>query len=70
MSLRNNNLEETDLLKVLLKTNSSSIQPIKEEILKGILNLVIIYPLNEDREKCQEEILKIVSQPPKGCVTA
>lgn len=63
-------MEESELLKVLLKTNSSSLQPINEEILKNILNLVIIYPLNEDREKCQEEIMKIVSQPPKGCVTA
>jgi hypothetical protein len=62
-------VEETDLLKVLLKTNSSSLQPIKQEVLQNILNLVIMYPLNEDRDKCQEEIKKIVSQPPKGCIT-
>lgn len=63
-------MEESELLKVVLKTNASSLQPIKDEVLKQILSLVETLPLNEDREKCQEEIRKLVSQPPKGCVTA
>lgn len=61
-------MEQTDLLKVLLRTNASSLQPIKEDILKDILQLVVQYPLDDDREKCQEEIKKIVSKQPPGCI--
>ena len=61
-------VEETDLLRVLLKTNSASLHPIGEDVLKDILALVIQYPLDEDREKCQEEIKKIISKRSQGCV--
>lgn len=61
-------MEQTDLLKVLLKTNAASLQPITEDVLKDILRLVIQYPLDVDREKCQEEIKKIISKQSPGCV--
>jgi hypothetical protein len=61
-------MEQSDLLKILLKTNSSSLQPINEQVLKDILKLVVQYPLDDDREKCQEEIKKVLARQSPGCV--
>jgi hypothetical protein len=59
-------MNEVDLLKVLLKTNADAERPVDEEKLRNILHLVILYPLDDDREKCQEEIRKVVSHKTMG----
>jgi hypothetical protein len=61
-------LDRTELVKVLIKTNTASLQPIKEDVLRDILALVIQYPLDDDRQKCQEEIRKVMAKQPPGCI--
>lgn len=53
-------MEQDELLKFLFKTNSSMLQPVDEKVIKSILDLVVQYPLDDDREICQEEIKKLL----------
>jgi hypothetical protein len=55
-------MDEEELRKVFIKTNSAELQPVNEDVLRKILHLVVKYPLPEDRMACQEEIRKMVAQ--------
>jgi hypothetical protein len=55
-----------ELLDVLIKTKHKRSNPVDDQLLKSILSIVIINPIEENRGKSQEQIHYILSQK-KGC---
>jgi len=51
-----------ELLITLKKINNKSERPIQEAIIESILALVIKYPLDDERKKCQDQIEIVLSQ--------
>ena len=51
-----------ELLTVLCETNKKKGSPVDDEILKGILSIVILNPLDESRGKSQDQIHYILSK--------
>ena len=51
-----------ELIAVLIETNKKLSKPIDEKILKNILSIVILNPLNEDRGTSHEQIRYLISQ--------
>ena len=55
-------MKNEELLAVLIETNKKMSKPIDENILKNILSIVILNPLEEDRGTSQEQIRYLISQ--------
>ena len=55
-------MNKEELLEVLLKTNKKKQNPVDDEILRDILSIVILNPLEENRGKSQEQIHYILSK--------
>ncbi len=55
-------MQTTDLLEVLHRINKKRPQPVDDEFLDQIMALVVMKPLNEDRQQCQEQIKEILKQ--------
>lgn len=55
-------MDKEELLEVLLKTNKKRKNPVDDQILKSILSIVIMNPLEENRGKSQEQIHYIISK--------
>ena len=55
-------MKDEELLNVLIQTNRKRENPVDENILKQILSIVIINPLDEDRGISQEQIRYIISK--------
>lgn len=51
-----------DLLEVLLETNNKNEKPINEDVLRSILSIVMLNPLDEDRAKSQEQIRYLIAK--------
>ena len=51
-----------ELLEVLQKTNKKKDSPVDEEILKAILSIVILNPLDENRGRSQDQIHYTISK--------
>jgi hypothetical protein len=51
-----------ELLNVLRETNKRKGSPVDEEILKAILSIVILNPLDESRGKSQDQIHYVLSK--------
>lgn len=51
-----------ELIAVLMETNKKLSKSIDENILKNILSIVILNPLDEDRGTSQEQIRYFISQ--------
>lgn len=51
-----------ELLITLKKINNKSDKPVPESIIENILALVIKYPLDDERNKCQDQIEVVLSQ--------
>ena len=51
-----------ELLNVLRETNKKKGNPIDEEILKAVLSIVIMNPLDESRGKSQDQIHFVLSR--------
>lgn len=51
-----------ELLNVLRETNKKKGNPVDEEILKAILSIVIMNPLDESRGKSQDQIHFVLSK--------
>lgn len=51
-----------ELLEVLRKTNKKKKTPVDEEILKAILSIVILNPLDENRGRSQDQIHYAISK--------
>jgi hypothetical protein len=51
-----------ELLNVLRETNKKKCSPVDEEILKAILSIVILNPLDESRGKSQDQIHYVLSK--------
>jgi len=54
--------EEEDLFVVLEKTNEKMGKPVDSELLKQVMALVKKNPLEEDRSRCQDQILAIIKE--------
>lgn len=55
-------MKNEELIEVLIETNKKTSKPIDEKILKNILSIVILNPLEEDRGTSQEQIRYLISQ--------
>jgi hypothetical protein len=55
-------MDKEELLDVLVKTNKKRKNPVDEQVLKSILSIVIMNPLEENRGKSQEQIHYILCQ--------
>ena len=51
-----------ELFITLKKINSKKENPVPENIIEKILNLVIKYPLDDERKKCQQQIEFVIDQ--------
>ena len=51
-----------ELLNVLRETNKKKGSPVDDEILKGILSIVILNPLDESRGRSQDQIHYVLSK--------
>ena len=51
-----------ELLKVLVETNRKRQNPVNADILKQILSIVILNPLEEDRGRSQDQIRQIITK--------
>jgi len=61
-------MKNEELYEALVETNRKMNFPVKEEMLKKILAIVILNPLEEDRGTSQEQIRYIISQNIEGSV--
>ena len=55
-------MDEQELLAVLLKTNKKRNNAVDDQVLKSILSIVIMNPLEENRGKSQEQIHYLLSK--------
>lgn len=55
-------MEKSKLLDVLLETNKDTENPINPEIIKNILSIVMLNPLEEDRARSQAQIKTIIEK--------
>jgi len=55
-------VKNEELMAVLIETNKKRTKPIDEKILKNILSIVILNPLEGDRGTSQEQIRYLISQ--------
>lgn len=55
-------MKNEELIAVLIETNKKMSKPIDEKVLKRILSIVILNPLEEDRGTSQEQIRYLISQ--------
>jgi len=55
-------MKNEELFDVLAETNRHISNPVQEEILKKILVIVMLNPLEEDRGASQEQIRYLISQ--------
>lgn len=55
-------MKNEELIAVVIETNKKMSNPIDEKILKNILSVVILNPLDEDRGTSQEQIRYLISQ--------
>ncbi|MHA1227167.1 MAG: hypothetical protein ACTSPV_10540 [Candidatus Hodarchaeales archaeon] len=55
-------MKNEELFEVLAETNRQMSNPVQEEILKKILAIVMLNPLEEDRGASQEQIRYLISQ--------
>lgn len=51
-----------ELVEVLNRINSERKNPVDPDVLKQVIALVVMNPLEEDRAKCQDQIYLIMSQ--------
>ncbi len=51
-----------ELLDVLIKTNHKQNNPVDDQLLKSILSIVIMNPIEENRGKSQEQIHYVLAQ--------
>ena len=59
---RRNRLNDEEILDILKKINIELGRPVTDELFGQIISLVIKNPLDEDRGKCQDQILEIINQ--------
>jgi len=55
-------MDVNELVDVLNRINSNQKNPVDPKILKQVIALVVLNPLDEDRAKCQDQINMILSQ--------
>ena len=55
-------MEDSEIVDILKEINKRTDLPVDEELLVQIMDREIRYPLDEDRGKCQEQILTIITQ--------
>lgn len=55
-------MDKEELLDVLIKTNKKRNNPVDDQVLKNILSIVIMNPLEENRGKSQEQIHYVLSR--------
>ncbi len=55
-------MKEEEIIDVIKKINVQKGKPVDEELLTQIAALVIKNPLDEDRQRCQRQILEIINQ--------
>lgn len=55
-------MKKNELLDVLLETNKNNEKPVNSEIIKNILSIIMLNPLEEDRARSQEQIKSIIEK--------
>lgn len=55
-------MKNEELIAVIIETNNKMSNPIEEDILKNIMSIVMLNPLEEDRGTSQEQIRYLISQ--------
>ena len=55
-------MNDEEILTILENINAELGKPVTDELLGQIISLVMRNPLDEDRGKCQEQILEIINQ--------
>ena len=55
-------MKDEELIQVLDEINSSIETPIDKQILREILSIVMLNPLDEDRKDCQDQIKYYIEQ--------
>lgn len=55
-------MNDEEILDILKKINIELGRPVTDELFGQIISLVIKNPLDEDRGKCQDQILEIINQ--------
>lgn len=55
-------MKDEDLIQVLMETNKKRENPVDEAILRQILSIVILHPLEEDRGTSQDQMLYFIRQ--------
>jgi hypothetical protein len=55
-------MQVEELFEVLKRINHEKGFPVDDDLLKRIIALVVLHPLDEDRSKCQDEIKELIEQ--------
>ena len=55
-------MKEEEIIDVIKKINVQKGKPVDEELLTQIAALVMKNPLDDDRQRCQRQILEIINQ--------
>lgn len=55
-------MKEEEIIDVIKKINVRKGKPVDEELLTQIAALVMKNPLDDDRQRCQRQILEIINQ--------
>ncbi len=55
-------MKDEKLLKVLIETNEKRENPVNPDILRQILSIIMLNPLEEDRGRSQDQIKHIITK--------
>jgi len=55
-------MKDEDLLEILIETNRKKEKPVNSNILRNILSIIILNPLDEDRARSQEQIRYLITR--------
>jgi chorismate mutase len=55
-------MKEEEIIEAVKKINARNGKPVDEELLAQIIALVMKNPIDEDRQRCQSQILEIINQ--------
>ena len=61
-SKRRISTKDEEILKILKEINEEFGNPLDNDLLQQIVSLVMMNPLEEDRQRCQDQILEIINQ--------
>jgi chorismate mutase len=55
-------MKEEEIIESVKRINARNGKPVDEELLAQIIALVMKNPIEEDRQRCQSQILEIINQ--------